>query len=397
MTGPVRVALAGLGVISQAVHLPLLRRNHRLVRLEALVELSPARLARHAELGGVPAHRRFTSVGALAEAIERGRIRVDCAILATSGSHVDDALALVRAGVRVLVEKPLALSHGELDRLQAGLERLGAEPDEWIRVGYMKEHDPAVARARALLDGLRPRHLGVEVLHPADAAQLRFARLDPPEGDADPASRDGLAARTDRAARQALGALADHDAMRRLYTDVILGSIIHDIALTRALGLPLEDVTAAARTGGALPGSVVAQGTTRARRDGADGEAIPWHLGWHFIAHYPEYRERVVVHHDEGSIELEFATPYLLNTPTVLRVRSAGPDLGSVVARTAWPQEEAFERELYELVALARGRRAAGSGPVAARADLVTAQRLWRACAAGAGMAPDPDSEAGRG
>ena len=84
------------------------------------------------------------------EAIEGGRIRVDCAILATSGSHVDDALALVRAGVRVLVEKPLALSHGELDRLQAGLEHLGAEPDEWIRVGYMKEHDPAVARARAV-------------------------------------------------------------------------------------------------------------------------------------------------------------------------------------------------------------------------------------------------------
>ncbi len=395
MTGPVRVALAGLGVISQAVHLPLLRRNHRLVRLTALVELSPARLARHAELGGVPAGGRFTSVGALVEAIEGGRIRVDCAILATSGSHVDDALALVRAGVRVLVEKPLALSHGELDRLQAGLERLGAEPDEWIRVGYMKEHDPAVARARALLDGLRPRHLGVEVLHPADAAQLRFARLDPPEDDADPASRDGLAARTDRAVRQALGALADHDAMRRLYTDVILGSIIHDIALTRALGLPLEDVTAAARTGGALPGSVVAQGTTRAR--GADGGAIPWHLGWHFIAHYPEYRERVVVHHDEGSIELEFATPYLLNAPTALRVRSAGPDLGSAVARTAWPQEEAFERELYELVALARGRDAAGPGPAAARADLVTAQRLWRACAAGAGVAPDPDSEAGRG
>lgn len=394
MTGPVRVALAGLGVISQAVHLPLLRRNHRLVRLTALVELSPARLARHAELGGVPAGGRFTSVGALVEAIERGRIRVDCAILATSGSHVDDALALVRAGVRVLVEKPLALSHGELDRLQAGLERLGAEPDEWIRVGYMKEHDPAVARARALLDGLRPRHLGVEVLHPADAAQLRFARLDPPEDDADPASRDGLAARTDRAVRQALGALADHDAMRRLYTDVILGSIIHDIALTRALGLPLEDVTAAARTGGALPGSVVAQGTTRARRDGG---AIPWHLGWHFIAHYPEYRERIVVHHDEGSIELEFATPYLLNAPTALRVHSAGPDLGSAVARTAWPQEEAFERELYELVALARGRDAAGSGPATARADLVTAQRLWRACAAGAGVAPDPDSEAGRG
>ncbi len=394
MTGPVRVALAGLGVISQAVHLPLLRRNHRLVRLTALVELSPMHLARHAERGGVPAGGRFTSVGALVEAIEGGRVRVDCAILATSGSHVDNALALVRAGVRALVEKPLALSHGELDRLQAGLERLGAEPDEWIRVGYMKEHDPAVARARALLDGLRPRHLGVEVLHPADAAQLRFARLDPPEDDADPASRDGLAARTDRAVRQALGALADHDAMRRLYTDVILGSIIHDIALTRALGLPLEDVTAAARTGGALPGSVVAQGTTRARRDGG---AIPWHLGWHFIAHYPEYRERIVVHHDEGSIELEFATPYLLNAPTALRVRSAGPDLGSAVARTAWPQEEAFERELYELVALARGRDAAGSGPATARADLVTAQRLWRACAAGAGVAPDPDSEAGRG
>ncbi|WP_043559443.1 Gfo/Idh/MocA family protein [Actinomyces israelii] len=395
-TTPIRAALVGLGCISQAVHLPVLRRNHRLVAIEALVELSPARLARHAELNGVPAQNRFGDVGALVGAIEEGRVHIDIAILATSGSHVDDALALVGAGVRVLVEKPLALSHSELDRLETGLARLGADPDEWIRVGYMKEYDPATARARHLIDGVRPRHLRVEVLHPTDASQLRFARLDPPDEDVAPAVTAALAARTDEAVRDAIGGIASDDTMRRLYTNVILGSVIHDIALTRVLGLPIEEVLTAVHAGGSFPGSIVAQGMIRpsTTEDGPCGRAVPWHLGWHFIAGYPEYRERVVVHHDKGTIEIEFATPYLLNAPTTLRIRSAASPLGSATSQSVWPQEEAFERELYEMVALARGEGRAGSVLPASRADLAAAQRLWKACATSAGVIPDPDSEA---
>ncbi|PJI37221.1 hypothetical protein CTI14_66185, partial [Methylobacterium radiotolerans] len=37
------------------------------------------------------------------------------------------------------------------------------------------------------------------------------------------------------------------------------------------------------------------------------------------VTDYPEYRETVTVHHTEGSAELTFGVPYLLNSPTRLR------------------------------------------------------------------------------
>lgn len=376
-----RLALIGLGAIAQSVHLPLLQRNRADIDVVAVAELSPTRRDSIAARYGVG--YRFATVADLVDAV-RGGLRLDAAILATGGTHAADALELIAAGIRVLSEKPLAYSHRELDDLSAGLSALGRDPRDWLRVGYMKEYDPAVAAARVALEGKRVREVGVEVLHPADAAQLAFARIEPPAADVSDGALTAATSLLDDSLAAALGPVPEP--ARRLYASVVLGSIVHDLALTRHLGLGPAHFEHARRWGDGFPGSITA--------DGATADGAPWRLGWHFIADYPEYRERVTVHHDRGTVELEFRTPYILNAPTVLREHAPDEGLGHRVQERSWPQEEGFERELRALAALTDTQDPPGSCLAEARADLVAAQALWNALADSAGIAPGPGSEA---
>lgn len=378
-----RVALIGLGGIAQSVHLPVIQRNRAEVDLAAVVELSPSRLTTFGERYGVPQEGRFTSLDALLGAIAEGSVVIDAAIVATGGGHTDEALALIRAGVKVLVEKPLGWSSADLEALEAGLAEDGLDPRAWLRIGYMKEYDPAVAAAKSALDGLAVREVRVEVLHPADGAQLHFARLDLAADDADKELLARLGARGQRSITDATG--TDDDTLRKLWSNVVLGSVVHDIALTRHLGLGLDRVLHARRVGDDFPGSVFAAGLTT--------EGTAWNLGWHFISDYPEYHETVTVHHERGTVQLEFATPYILNAPTKLTVATGGDQLSSRVEVQTWPQEEAFERELRALVSLAAGTPTDGSSLQEARLDQTSAQALWRACAA----TVDLEDEADRG
>lgn len=378
----IRIALIGLGGISQSVHLPVLQRNRATVDVVAAVELSPLRLQRLSDRYGI-AHR-YTSVAELVAAIESG-LQVDAAILATGGTHAADALTLIQAGVRVLSEKPLAYSFKELATLEAGLKAAGREPHEWLRVGYMKEYDPAVAAALQELEGKQIRQVSVEVLHPADGAQLAFARLESAPDDVSPEAVARGTQLFDDSIDSAIGAQVP-DRQRRLFPGVVLGSIVHDIALTRHLDLGLDKVIHAAQWTDQFPGSVTAIGATK--------QGAPWVLGWHFIVDYPEYRERVTVHHESGTIELEFKTPYILNAPTVLTVRSQGAGFEHSVQERTWPQDEAFERELHALAKLASGEPQSGSSLDEARADLITAMALWNAITDSAGVNPTPGTEA---
>ena len=368
-----RVALIGLGGIAQSVHLPLLQRNRSRIELAAVAEVSPSRLGTMADRYGI-AHR-FDGIDSLVGAVQAGQLKLDAAILATGGPHADDALKLVRVGMKVLVEKPLAYSVAELDRLNDGMVADGLDPSAWLRVGYMKEHDPAVLEAKRQLAGLCPRMVEIEVLHPADDRQLAFARLDPAPADVP----DALQERMRQAMAASLEAATGQTSIRlqRLYAEVIMGSIIHDIALTRHLGFGLDRVTHAKQWSQQFPGSVTALGVTAA--------GVPWRLGWHFIADYPEYREKVAVHHELGTVELIFRTPYVLNAPTTLRAHTSNNDLSHEVRNYTWPQEEAFERQLWAFCDLAAGHPQPGSSVNETRMDLSSAQALWNACASTAG------------
>ncbi|MDR2996847.1 MAG: Gfo/Idh/MocA family oxidoreductase [Microbacterium sp.] len=382
----IRIAVIGLGAISQSVHLPLLQRNGHRFDVVALVDLSGERVTDMAARYGVAAAGRFSSVEALVSAVESGELAVDAAILATSGSHAGDTQRLVGAGLRVLAEKPLSYSLGELEELEAFAAETGIDLSDRVRVGYMKEYDHASLRARELLAGVKLRAVSIEVMHPVDGAQLEFARLAAPTADVTPEMLAPLIAGTDAVVDRAIGTDLPKD-VRALYTNVVLGSIVHDIGLLRMLVGGLGDVRHAEHWGGKMPGSVHLRGEL-AR------EQTPWSIDWHYIDGYPDYRETVTFHHETGSVELVFGVPYVTNLPTILRVREARDELGSAVTETRWMQQEAFENELFALEAMVRGERPQGAGVAESIADVRTGQRMIRAIASSKGLVLDPSAEA---
>ena len=161
-----------------------------------------------------------------------------------------------------------------------------------------------------------------------------------------------------------------HDArepIRRLYANVILGSLIHDIALIRALVGPVRTIDAVhywAQQDD--PGSIEISGTL--------GEGIRVHVNWHYLADYPVYKETVTVHHTRGSAELEFTVPYLLNAPTQLRLTEKAGDGAST--QTVRDVTEPFELELAAFHAMATNGDIPPTGIDEGEADVRVAQLI---------------------
>ncbi|WP_022916827.1 Gfo/Idh/MocA family protein [Ruania albidiflava] len=361
-----RIAVLGLGAVAQSVHLPLLLRRWAEFQVVAVADLSAERAAQVADRYGIG--EVFSSREELIAAHTDGRCRLDAVLVATSGSHGGDVLALAEAGIAVLCEKPLALAEAEIVRIEAAGAR--------VQLGYMKEYDPATAELARVLEGSSVRAVTVEILHPSAARQLAFANLLPAPADIDPDRVAAAAQATQDALDVALGTRTERR-WRELYANVVIGSIVHDISLLRHLGHPIEQVHTARRWGaqGADPGSVELTGSL------AGGARL--HLGWHYLPDYPDYTETVTFHHETGSASLTFGVPYLLNTPTVLTVVAAAAD-GQSRTEYRWAQQEAFENELrafHQFVATGtRPRAQTAEG----RADLVVAQQIIARLAGGA-------------
>jgi myo-inositol 2-dehydrogenase/D-chiro-inositol 1-dehydrogenase len=363
---PLRIGVAGLGAVAQAVHLPLLARLPDLFEIAAVADLSPALRTTIGDRHRVPSTARFDTAAAL---LDGGG--VDGLLLLTSGSHGADALAALDRGVPVLCEKPLAVTIAEADALAASPNA------DRLLLGYMKAYDPAVREAariaRDQAAGLGElRAVEVAVLHPTSASQLAFAHLLPPPTDVDRELLAGLRAASDALVRAAIGDPAA-DELGELYAGILLGSMVHELSVVRTVAGDLAAVDAVDTwaANGDDPGSVQVTGWM------PNGARIT--IGWHFLREYPAYREDVRFHHIGGSVELTFPAPYRLHEPTILTASGGGDETRRRVVFDSI--EEAFERELLAFAALIRD----GAPPLTTiadgRADIVTCQRATAALA----------------
>jgi myo-inositol 2-dehydrogenase / D-chiro-inositol 1-dehydrogenase len=370
-TDRVRLGIVGLGAVAQAVHLPLIERLRDAFSIAAIADLSPGLTTAIGERYRVGPDRQF---GTLEELVGAGDL--DGLLILTSGSHGAAVVTGLDAGLAVFAEKPLAFTLGETDAIAA---RLGPDEPSRLQVGYMKLYDPAVLRARAVAgdqDFGTPRAIEVTVLHPTSEAQLAHARLLPPPNDVPVSVRSTYTAETERLRRAALGDAAA-EAFGRLYSDILLGSVVHELALVRAFaGDPTAIDGVTMWPDGAWPPSTERTGTLP-----VDGRMS---IRWHFLPEYAAYREVVRVVYERATVELEFPSPYLLHRPTVLRITTS--DAGGRRDEVWTSTDEAFETELlafHELVA-------AGKRPLAGladgRADIVTCQRAIAALAAQRGV-----------
>ncbi|WP_246775547.1 Gfo/Idh/MocA family protein [Methylobacterium aquaticum] len=146
--GTVRIAVAGAGLIGLR-HIEEIGRNSG-TRLSAIVDPGPG-AASIAARERVPLYD--TLEACLADA------RPDGVVLATPNRlHVPQGLACIAAGIPVLIEKPLAHSLEEGERLVAAAEAAGAR----VLVGHHRLHSPLLRRVvEAVRAGLLGRIVGV--------------------------------------------------------------------------------------------------------------------------------------------------------------------------------------------------------------------------------------------
>ena len=361
MPDRVRVGLVGLGAVAQAVHLPLLDRLADRFEISAVADLSPGLVEAIGARYRVAAARRFPTLDALLE-IDG----IDGLLILTSGSHGAAILAGLDRGVAVFAEKPLAWTLAEADAIAA---RLAADPKRKLQVGYMKLYDPAVVEGLGIaadIGRVGPiRSIEVRVLHPTSDRQLAHARLVPPATDIPVETVARFRQEEDRLRTLALGPAAVE--LGPLYSNVVLGSIVHELALIRAFaGDPTEIDAVDVWPAEVWPPSIAITG-----RLGGDARFA---IRWHFLPDHPAYREEVRVVTEMATIELEFPSPYLLNAPTDLRIAELGGrgrrdiEFRSVV--------EAFEEELLAFHALVVGGVLPKAGATEGRADIVTSQRI---------------------
>jgi len=359
-SGPLRVGVVGLGAVAQAVHLPLLAKHPKLFRIAAVCDLSRGTCAALGDRFGIDGASRYDSAQALLAGAD-----LDALAILTPGSHGELAVAAARRGIHaIFCEKPLAYTLAEADELAA----LGAR----LQLGYMKLYDPAVERARELLaDRPSPRSIEVTVLHPPDAPQLAHAGLLERSSDVDAAVLADLEGAEEDAISRALGDVPRD--LGRVYADVVLGSIVHDLAVIRYLvGGPLElEYADRWETSVALAGTI-------------GGVRVSIH--WHYLDGYPAYREEVHVHDAGGTVSLTFPAPYLLHAPTVVRVVEGGGSGAERVSETR-STVEAFERQWLAFASFARDGVRPRAGIAEGREDIVTCQSAAALLAAREGLA----------
>jgi predicted dehydrogenase len=135
----IRVAVIGCGAMAETVHLPALAALPN-VRVTHVVDTDVARARAVAQRFGVPS----------ASADYRSVIdRVDAAIIVVPPhAHAPIALDFLRAGVHVLVEKPMALDTGECD----AMIEAAAAANRLLAVGLLRRFNDSLRFAKDVLD-----------------------------------------------------------------------------------------------------------------------------------------------------------------------------------------------------------------------------------------------------
>jgi predicted dehydrogenase len=329
---PLRVGVIGCGLVAQVMHLPYLRELSDRFSLEAICDLSPAVLSAVGERFAVPI--RVVHWQDLLET------PLDAVVIATPGSHAQQAVAAARAGLHVLVEKPMCFSPVEGRAMIEATRSAGVT----LMVGNMKRYDPAVGRLAtelATTNGLRL--VQVTTLEAPFRPYVEHHPLALPADDVD---RDGLAAAVNASEAALAEALPDGDAATRgVYQAILLDTLIHELNLLRLfLGTPT----------GVRHARVTSESATIELEFGDVTVALTW-VDLPGIA---RYQQELVFYAPDRRFRLSFPSPFLRNAPTELVVEGGvvgGPRSWATHEVVAY--EEAFKLELIEFAAAISDRR----------------------------------------
>ena len=140
MDRPIKIGLVGCGRATLSLHLPALR-NVPAVEVVALADPAGEALARAGSLA--PGARLFADYRQLLELTSLDAV----AVCVPAAAHAETGLAALEAGHHLFIEKPLALTLADCDRLITGAARSGRT----VMVGFNTRHHRLVRQARDLL------------------------------------------------------------------------------------------------------------------------------------------------------------------------------------------------------------------------------------------------------
>jgi predicted dehydrogenase len=334
MAERLRVGVVGCGVIAQVMHLQHLTELDELFDLHAVCDISEETAQACARRYGDP--KVFTSWE------EMLTEPLDAVLVLTSGSHAPIAIAAARAGMHVLVEKPMCLS------LDEGQEMLDAAAAAGVRlmVGTMKRYDPAYERLLEVLPQTGElRLVRVTTLESPWRPYLENYALAPPS-----APPPDIIAQLQAEDEQRLTvALPDADEQTRYcYRWMLLDNLVHELnALRGALGEP-ELVKYAELSPKVVNLSLVFDG-------------VDCHLSWVDLPGIARYRQELAFYGLDARATLTLPSPYLRGMPSELALE--GGEGGHPNPSHSWrtvetvSYVEAFKRELIEFHAAIRDQR----------------------------------------
>ncbi len=365
----VRVGVLGCGAVAQIMHLPFLRELDTLFEVVAVADAHEETLDAVASHYGIPS--RCRDLDGLLEAA------IDAVLILTPGSHTEAAIAAMRSGRHVFVEKPLAYTPREIDAIEAAASAAGTT----LQVGYMKRYDPAYRRGAELARDLTDlRFVQITTLHPASELfwshiPIRRGRHAPPSQPYVPHPRPIGPADT------SMRPSAERDLLREFIgfgTDdagyatakVILTSLCHDVnALRGVLGEPTDVLACDATHDGGCIHTLFAFGPN-----------LRCAYSFLYLPEPRDYREELAFYGGEGRVRIVFPSPFLRNMPTELFV-SRTDDGAAAETRLIVSYEEAFKEELRAF----HHNVTTGSRPETdladARADLLVMARMARLAA----------------
>lgn len=383
---PIRLGVIGLGAVAQSAHLPLLRRRPELFDVVAVADVAPALAESVGARYGIEATHCYTDP-------QRMLLRddIDAVLICSGGSHAPLVTNALEGGRYVLCEKPLAVTHAELNVIEAHLPLAGPPR---LMVGYMKQYDPATVRARELLKLIDDvRSVDVRVLHPTGQSQLDFAHVLTGARKV-PGEISVERQRQERELQRiAFGDDYRDENLWRAYAGCIMASLSHDMSVLRTILDATFDVDYAeiwyperhdhARATG-RDAAGLGENPPSIRAAGALSDELRFILDWHYLHDYPAYRETVTVVYGTGSLELAFPSPYLLHAPTILSVyRSDGTAESRTELRSI---AESFEEQLVAFAAMVQRGQQPKTDIAGARDDIVTSQAIIRRFAERTGL-----------
>jgi len=361
-----RVGVIGCGLIAQVMHLPHLREMQDRFEIAALCDLSPGTLAAVGSFYGVSSlYTRWQDL--VAEDL-------DVVMVFTAGSHAPPAIAAAQAGRHIFVEKPMCYSLQEADVLLAAATGSGVV----LMVGNMKRFDPAYERALPLITAIPDLRLAQ--ITTLEAPLLPYVAHYPLTRVSDVPTETLAALRVESEALvdEALGADAPAKT-RRVYTDVLLDTLVHEVnAMRGLLGEPDAVISADAWMG--------TEGLTVVFRYPGDMRCV---LTWVNLPTLRHYSMELAFFGSADRVTLRYPSPFLRNEPTSLVVE--GMEHGAAYAKDiVVSYEEAFKQELEHFyTCVVEGRRPLTSG-FEGRQDLVILQAIARAVATGQPQAIPP-------